>query len=135
MANKIYAGPAENKVDVLELLAAASLLPGTVAVRSAGKAAAAGAAVAGEFFVTGTNVLGEIGTAYAADETAQLYRPKSGEYYNVRLAASQSIAAGAGLTTNASGLLVAQGANPAIVFADQAVTTTGSTGFIRVRVA
>lgn len=135
MTNRVYCGPAEFKEDVLELPAAASILPGTVAIRSSGEAAAAGAAVAGEFFIVGNNILGDLADAYAADDTVQLYRPKSGEYYNVRLAASQAIAAGAGLTTNASGLLVAQGVNPAIVYADEAVTTTTSAGFIRVRVA
>lgn len=136
MANRIYIGPAEKKEDVLELPAAASILPGVIAVRSSGQAAAAGAALAAdvEFFVVDANVLGEITEAYATGDTVQLLRPTSGEYYYVRLAASQTIAAGNGLTTNSSGLLVAESTNHALFIADEAVTTgSGVTSFIRVR--
>lgn len=135
MSNRVFVGPAQDKVDVIELAAAATLLPGTVGIRDDGEVKAAGAAVAGEFFFVGNNILGERTVAYSAGATAQCYRPSSGQYYALRLAAGQTIAAGAGLTTNATGLLVAAGENDPIVYADEDVTTTTAEGVIRVRVA
>ena len=55
-------------------------------------------------------------------------RPQSGEYYEVILAASQTITKDEALTTNASGHLVTQGAAANVLFfADEDVTTAGST--------
>ena len=135
MSNRVFVGPAQDKVDVIELEAGAEILPGTVSVRDGSEVAVAGAAVTGEFFFVGNNILDDREDAYAAGETVQNYRPRSGQYYALRLAASQEIAAGDGLTTNATGLLVDADTDEPIVFADEDVTTTASEGVIRVRVA
>ena len=135
MSNRVFVGPAQDKVDVIELEAGAEILPGTVSVRDGDEVAVAGAAVSGEFFFVGNNILDERDDAYAVGETVQNYRPRSGQYYALRLAAGQAIEAGDGLTTNATGLLVDAATDDPIVFADEDVTTTASEGVIRVRVA
>jgi hypothetical protein len=135
MGNRVYVGPAQCKVDVKEKLAAATILPGQVVRLNAGKFALAGADQAGLVYFAGNNILGERNQAYATDETVQGYRPSSGEYYDLVLAASQVIAEDAPLTTNSSGNLIALGAGSNVIaYAADAVTTTGSVGVVRVYV-
>ncbi|NCB06366.1 MAG: hypothetical protein EOM69_12715 [Clostridia bacterium] len=133
MANTIFIAPAGKKIDVTELPAADTILPGTVGVLNNGNVALAGASAAGIKYIVGENVLGEIDQPYSAGETVQCHRPQSGEYYMVRLAASQTIARNAPLATAANGLVTAAGSNPVVAFADEAVTTgAGQTALIRV---
>lgn len=134
MSNRVYIGPAEHKVDVKERLASESILPGQVMVQTTGfEFELAGADEAGLVYFAGNNILGERDEAYPVGETVQGYRPASGEYYELVLAASQVIAEDAPLTTNASGNLVALGAGTNVIaYADEAVTTTGAVGQIRV---
>ena len=135
MANTVYIGPAECHPDVSELLASESITPGSVLVQSSGEFALAGAAEAGLVYFALENILGDVSDAYAIGDTVQGARPKSGEYYELTLAASQTIAKDAALKTDASGNLVAQGGTGAIVaYADESVTTSGSVGKIRVYV-
>ena len=135
MSNTVYIAPAECKPDVTELTASASILPRQVLVESSGQFALAGADQGGIVYFALEDILGEVTDAYAVDATVQGARPKSGEYYELTLAASQTITKHHALTTDASGNLVAIGAgsNP-IAYADEAVTTTGSAGSIRVYV-
>lgn len=133
MANTVYIGPAECHPDVSEFVASEAITPGSVLVTSSGEFALAGADAAGVTYFALENILEEVTDAYAIGETVQGARPKSGEYYELTLAASQTIAKDAALTTDASGNLVALGAGTnTIAYADEAVTTTGSTGKIRV---
>lgn len=134
MANTVYIGPAEEQPDVVELAASEAILPGQFMVVTSGKFAQAGAAEAALTYIALENILGEVSEAYAADDTVQGARPKSGQYYSCVLAASQTISAvGTPLKTDASGNLIAQGGTGAIAaYADEAVTTTGATGRIRV---
>lgn len=133
MSNKVFIGPACKKPDVQERLASEAISPGEVLVETSGEFALAGADQAGVVYFAGCNILGEKSDAYAIDDTVQGYRPESGQYYELTLAASQTIAKDAALTTDASGHLVALGAGSnTIAYADEAVTTTGSTGVIRV---
>lgn len=133
MSNTVYIAPAECHPDVTELPASEAISPRKVLVTSSGEFAVAGADEGALTYFALENVLGEVTDAYAVGETVQGARPKSGEYYEMSLAASQTIAKDAALTTNASGDLVALGAGSnTIAYADEAVTTTGSAGSIRV---
>lgn len=136
MANTVYIGPAENHPDVSEYAASEAISPGQVLVTSSGEFALAGADQGGVVYFALENILEEVTDAYAIGDTVQGARPKSGEYYELTLAASQTIAKDAALTTDASGNLVALGAGTnTVCYADEAVTTTGATGKIRVYVA
>lgn len=134
MSNLVYIGPAEQHPDVTELLASATIAPRQVMVVTAGAFAVAGADQTGVVYFADRNVLGELTDTYASGDTVQGFRPKSGEYYELTLAASQTIAKDAKLTTNASGQLVALGAGTNVIaYADEAKTTgVGVTAGIRV---
>lgn len=133
MANTVYIGPAECHPDVSELLASEAITPGSVMVVTSGEFALAGADQGGVTYFALENILEEVTDAYAIGDTVQGGRPKSGEYYELTLAASQTIVKDAALTTNASGNLVELGAGSnTVCYADEAVTTTGATGKIRV---
>lgn len=131
MANTIYRGPAEEKPDVQELPAAAAITPGGIIIKSSGTFTPAGADTSELAYVALENNMCEITEDYAADDTVQGARLKSGQYYYMILAASQTIEVDDELTTDASGHLVALGAGDnVIVYANEAVTTTGSTSYI-----
>lgn len=133
MSNRVYVGPACEKVDVKERLASVSILPGQVIAQSGGEFEIAGADESRPVYFAGNNILGDRDDAYAVGDTVQGYRPSSGEYYELVLATGQTIAEDDALTTDASGNLVAQGAAANVIgYADEAVTTTTSTGTIRV---
>lgn len=133
MSNLVYIGPAEQHPDVTEALASEAISPRQVMVLTAGEFALAGADQGGVVYFAGNDILEEVTDAYADGDTVQGFRPKSGEYYELQLAASQTIAKDAPLTTDASGNLVALGAGTNVVaYADEAVTTTASVGSIRV---
>ena len=133
MSNLVYIGPACDKPDVFEAPASEAITPREVLVLSSGEFAIAGADQSGVVYFAGCDILEEVTDAYAVGATVQGFRPKSGEYYELTLAASQTIAKDAALTTDASGHLVALGAGTNVIaYADEAVTTTGSTASIRV---
>lgn len=135
MRNAIFSGPAQSKVDVREAQASEAILPGRVLVLDGANNEfdLAGADQGGQVYFAGRNPHDNEDDAYAADDTVQGYVPSSGQYYNLRLAASQTITEGDALTTNASGDLVAigEGSNT-IAYAAESVTTTGAAGQIRV---
>lgn len=134
MSNLVYIGPAEQHPDVTERLASATITPRQVMVITSEEFAVAGADQTGVVYFADRNILGELTDTYAAGDTVQGFRPKSGEYYELTLAASQTIAKDAKLTTNASGQLVALGAGTNVIaYADEAKTTgVGVTAGIRV---
>lgn len=134
MANTVYIGPAESHPDVTEKPASAAISPGEVLfVNGSDQFAPAGADTAELVYCALENILGEVSEDYTSGQTVQGARPKSGEYYELTLAASQTIAKDDPLTTDANGNLVALGAGTnTICYADEAVTTTGSAGKIRV---
>lgn len=133
MANLVYIGPAEHQPDVQERLASEAISPGQVLVETSGEYALAGADAGGIVYFAGCDILEEVTDSYASGDTVQGFRPQSGEYYELTLASSQDIDKDAALTTDASGNLVALGAGTnTIAYADESVTTTGSTGKIRV---
>lgn len=134
MSNLVYIGPAEQHPDVTEALASAVIAPRIVMVLTSGQFALAGAAAVSPVYIADRNVLGELTDSYAIGDTVQGFRPKSGEYYALTLAASQTIVKDGPLKTDATGKLVAQGGTGNILcYADQAVTTgSGVTAEIRV---
>ncbi|QDP61700.1 MAG: hypothetical protein Unbinned4466contig1000_12 [Prokaryotic dsDNA virus sp.] len=135
MSNIVYIGPAESHPDVTEFPASEVISPRQVLVVSSGAFAVAGADQEGMVYFALENILGEVTEDYQVDETVQGARPQSGEYYEMALAAGQTIAKDDALTTDASGNLVALGAGENVIaYADEAVTTTGSAGSIRVYV-
>lgn len=135
MSNTVYIGPAECHPDVTEMPASEVITPREVLVVTSGEFAIAGADQGGVVYFALEDILEEVTDTYAVGATVQGARPKSGEYYELTLAASQTIAKDDALTTDASGNLVALGAGSnTIAYADEAVTTTGATGSIRVYV-
>lgn len=134
MSNLVYVGPAEQHPDVFEALASAVIAPRIVMVLTAGEFALAGAAAVSPIYVADTNILGEVTDTYAIGDTVQGFRPKSGEYYMLTVAASQTIAKNGPLKTDATGKVIAQGGTGNIIaYADEAVTTgVGVTSPIRV---
>jgi hypothetical protein len=133
MANTVYLGPAECHPDVTEFAASEIITPGSVMVVTSGGFALAGADQAGVVYCALENILEEVTDAYAIGDTTQGARPKSGEYYELTLASAQVATKDAALTTNASGNLVLLGAGTnTVCYADEAVTTTGATGKVRV---
>lgn len=134
MANTTYIGPAEQHPDVTERQASEAINPGQVLVANTGDVFdLAGADQDGVVYFALENILEEVTDAYATGETVQGARPQSGEYYEMVLAASQTIAKDDPLTTDASANLVALGAGDnTIAYADEPVTTTGAAGRIRV---
>ncbi len=127
MANTVYLGPAECPIDVTELLGSEVITPSTVLVATSGEFAIAGADQAGIVYVALENILGEVTDTYAIDETVQGARPTSGEYYQLALPASQTIVKDAALTTDASGNMVALGANDNVVcYADETKTSVAA---------
>ncbi len=128
MANTVYLGPAECPVDVTELVAREAITPGSVMVVTSGEFALAGADQGGVVYCALENILEEVTDAYAIGDTVQGARPTSGEYYQLALAASQTIVKDAPLTTNASGVAIALGANNNVVcYADETKTSVGAT--------
>mgnify|MGYP003109009939 CR=1 FL=1 len=134
MSNVVYVGPAECHPDVSERQASESILPRKVMVAgSSDTFDLAAADQGGVVYFALENILGELSEAYATGETIQGARPKSGEYYELSLASSQTISKDDALTTDASGDLVALGTGSnTVAYADEAVTTTGTAGSIRV---
>lgn len=133
MSNTVYIGPAECHPDVMEMPASEVISPRQVLVESSGEFAVAGADAGGMVYFALENVLGEVTEDYATGETVQGARPQSGQYYEMALASGQTIGKDDALTTDASGNLVALGAGSnTIAYADEAVTTTGDAGSIRV---
>lgn len=134
MRNTVFVGPAQAKPDVKERPAAAAIKPGRVMVlNGSDQFALAGADSAALVYFAGEQILGSREDSYEAGDTVQGYRPESGQYYDLQLAASQTIAEDDKLTTNATGDLVALGAGTNVIaYAAEAVTTTGAVGVIRV---
>lgn len=137
MGNKVFVGPAQDKVDVSEYPASEAILPGQVLVHNATNTEfdLAGADQAGVVYFADTKPLENRDDAYAVGETCFGFRPSSGQYYDLVLADAQTIAKDAALTTDASGNLVALGGGAnTVCYAAEAKTTSGGTDTIRVYV-
>lgn len=131
--NVIWAGPADGACRsplTEEGLAVQALLPGSlVAVDASGMDySAAAATVDTDLLVVreiGENYGKAITDAWTISENAIAVRPRSGEFVNVRLAASQSVVYGSPLTSNGDGTFkIATPATDVVhLYAREAVTT------------
>lgn len=131
--NVIWAGPADQanaSPMTVEGLAVQALLPGSlVAVDASGMDYSdADATVDTDLLVVrevGENYGKKITEAWTINENAIAVRPRSGEFVNVRLAASQTVVYGSPLTSNGDGTFkVATPATDVVhLYAREAVTT------------
>lgn len=129
---------------------AASTLPGSIVeVNSAGKLAKIGAAAKqnNRIFVLENpyatdDTATALSQAYAADDEARYVYAQQGDVVYAILAASQTIAIGDPLVTTTTAGALGKGTIDATVvdgaivgYAEKAVTTTGATGYVEVRIA
>lgn len=138
------------RVEWNDRVVAASTLPGSlVEVNSAGKLALIAAAakpnskiVVLENLYAADDKSPSLDQAYAADDLCRYVYAGRGDVVYMRLAASQTVAIGDPIVSTVTGGCVGKGTLDATVvegaligYADEAVTTTGATGRIKVRIA
>jgi hypothetical protein len=139
--NKIFLGPVEkNKPQVRELLAAAALKPGRLAVISSGKFALAGATTVGKLWIIQDNYLAQKGVDddWAQDSTAIGMEMQADELYAARVANGVNISAiGTALTPGANGTLAIASTSDLVVAYSEEVynNSSGSEQLVRVRPA
>lgn len=139
--NKIFLGPVEkNKPQVRELLAAAALKPGRLAVISSGKFALAGATTVGKVWLIQDNYLAMKGVDddWAQDSTAIGIEMQDDELYAARIANGVNVSAiGTALTPGANGTLAIASTSDLVVAYSEEVynNNSGSEQLIRIRPA
>lgn len=139
--NKIFLGPVEKtKPQVKELLAAAALKPGRIAVISSGKFALAAATTVGKIWLIQDNYLAMKGvdTDWAQDSTAIGIEMQDDHLYAARVANGVNITAvGTALTPGANGTLVIASTSDLIVaYSDEVYNNnSGSEQLVRIRPA
>jgi len=139
--NKIFLGPVEKtKPQVKELLAAAALKPGRLAVISSGKFALAGATTVGKVWLIQDNYLAMKGvdTDWAQDSTAIGIEMEDDHLYAARIANGVNITAvGTALTPAANGTLaIASTSDLIVAYSDEVYNNnSGSEQLIRIRPA
>lgn len=144
-ANVVFSGPAANVHPLYDEAVVASgqtPLPGMLVIEASGEYTVHATAGQGNgaIRVLDMDVVkqGSATTAYAAGDTAYAFWPQPGQTYNVVLAASQTITKDEALTSNGAGAVrtaALDGTEEILFYADEDVTTTGSTGRVRARVA
>lgn len=139
--NKIFLGPVEKtKPQVKELLAAAALKPGRLAVISSGKFALAAATTIGKVWLIQDNYLAMKGvdTDWAQDSTAIGIEMQEDHLYAARIANGVNITAvGTALTPGANGTLaIAALSDLVVAYSDEVYNNnSGSEQLIRIRPA
>lgn len=138
------------RIEFNDRVAAASTLPGSlVEVNSVGKLAQIAAAakpnariVVLENLYADNDKLPALDQAYATDDLCRYIYAQPGDVVYLRLAASQTVAIGDPIISTVTAGCVGKGTLDATIvegalvgFAEEAVTTTGSTGRIKVRIA
>lgn len=137
--NKIFVGSVnQNTPETQEFPAAVAITPGQILEHASSEFALYAEDGGDEAFlyIADRNVVDDVDTAYAADDTVSAYKPKSGELYNVRLAASQAVGYDVALTPNGAGFLriAVVGTDEIVCYADEAVTSgVGENPLIRVK--
>jgi len=144
-ANVVFSGPADVvKPTVREFIVAAgeTILPGMLCeVNSAGAAITHNTdGQGGYYFVADMNFIEQKSAtdALTIGGTGQFFYPRPGETYNLVLADSETITVGEALTSDAAGAVrsaLLTGAEEILFYAEEAITTSGSTARIRARVA
>lgn len=127
----------------------AVITPGMAVTPAGGSVARSGAAAISPSFARENELTGEgIDDDYAIGDRCYYWTPRKGDWFYAILGASQTIAAGASLSTGANGVLVAATAasqsgdtpfavtfaTPVVARALEAVTTTGAVARIKVEV-
>lgn len=138
--NKIYAGPATQVTpQVRELPAAASTVPGSLVVVTAGKFALAGATTVGKVWVAQDNYLAGKGVddAIAANDVLIGMELLDEQFFNVRVATGNNLSIGTPLTPAADGALaIAATSDLVVAYSEEAFNnTSGSAQLVRVRAA
>lgn len=141
-ANTVFAGPVEAVKPLMreaKIASGQTLTGGMLVELTSGEWTAHDAAgVGGDICVIDMDTIGQqaVGDALTVGQSHAAFIPQVGYSYNLVLAASQTVAKGASLTSNGAGavrLTAADGSEEPLFVADEAVTTTGATGRIRVR--
>jgi hypothetical protein len=138
-ANTVFAGPVEVVRPLMAeavIKAGETLVGGMLVKLDAGEFAAADADVGGDVKIIDMDTIGQkaVGATLTVGQTHPAFIPQVGYKYNLVLAASQTIAKGASLTSSGAGAVKADagdGSTEPLFVADEAVTTTGATGRIR----
>lgn len=137
--NKIFVGSVDrNTPETTEFPAAGAITPGQILEYASGEFTQYAEDGGDEAFlyIADRNVVDNVDVAYAADDTVSAYKPMSGELYNVRLAASQTIAFDDPLTPNGVGALrkAVVGTDEIVCYAGEALTSgSGVTPLILVK--
>ncbi len=142
MANVVFRGPAGRKPQKDEALAAATtaIKPGRVIRKASGAFtnvfATDGKTLSAFLYVADVNVLDGIAYTYATGDTVQAYIPESGQIYQLEVATSQTIAIDSPLTVNAAGQLrlAVVGTDDIVAYAQEAITTTASVGYVDAKI-
>lgn len=141
-ANTVFAGPVEAVKPLMreaKIATGQTLVAGMLVELTNGQWTAHDAAgVGGDICIIDMDTIGQqaVGDALTVGQSHAAFIPQVGYSYNLVLAASQTVAKGASLTSNGAGavrLTVTTGAEEPLFVADEAVTTAGATGRIRVR--
>lgn len=131
VAHVIYRGPVEREPETINVQIATALTPG-VAVKKLTANATVAADAKGRIFILGNRrFYGQtIDTAYAANETAVLYRAEPDQEYYVQLAAA-AYTIGQELTVGAAGVFKAAAAGDVVIafFDEKANRTLSAQGF------
>ena len=142
-ANTVFAGPVEAVKPLMTeavIKAGESLLGGHLVELDSGEWTAHGTAdVGGDIYIADMDTIGQkaVTAALTVGQSHLAFIPQVGYAYNMILAASQTVAKGASLTSNGDGTLklaATDGSSEALFVADEAVPTGGgATARIRVR--
>ncbi|WJM80429.1 hypothetical protein [Pectobacterium brasiliense] len=131
MANVIYRGPVEREPETINMPIGFAGTPG-IAVKKLTVAATPAADAKGRIFILGNRrfIGQDINTAYAANETAVLYRTEPEQEYYVQLAAA-AYTIGQELTVGAAGVFKAAAAGDVVIatFDEKANRTLAAQGF------
>lgn len=139
--NKIYAGPATEVLpQVIEAVAGpADVKPGQIVTFVAGQFDQAGTTTQTQLLIAQDNYLAMLGVddVYREDETVIGLIPLPDQLYNVRFAATASLARGDKVVLAANGLLqklpAAAGTYIAVGYADETVVVGASEDLVRIR--
>jgi len=145
-ANVVFSGPASQTAPIMEeriITSGATIKPGHLVLTSSDKWINHNlAGDAGNYRIIDMDTAKQkLATdTLTALDNAQAFVPVPGQYYNVVLADSMTISKGDVITSNGDGTVkeaTVTGATPDVVigYADEAVTTSGATARLRIRIA
>lgn len=141
-ANTVFSGPAETMKPIMReatIKSGQSLIGGMLVELDAGQWQAHSTAdVGGDIAIIDMDTIGQkaVGDTLTEGQSHPAFVPEVGKTYNVILASGQAVERGASLASDGAGavkLAATNGSSEALFVADEAITTTGSTGRIRVR--